>query len=86
MNPIRKASNAFVAWCADNSPSAKLERTIAQGVIGVGVAALASIGGAPDVVQYLAIPTTMAILSPIQAEIGKANGEPTESIKAEGTE
>ena len=42
-NPIRKASTAFVNWCADTSPAARLERTIAQGVIGVGASILANI-------------------------------------------
>lgn len=69
-NPIRKLTNAFVEWCADNSPAAKLERTIAQGIVGVAVGCLASISGAPYWVTMAAIPTTMAILSPIQAYIG----------------
>ena len=64
---IRRASDGFVSWCADNSAAAKLERTVAQGVIGVAVGALAGVAGAPPVVQTLIIP---AVLSPIQARIG----------------
>lgn len=73
MNIIRKATNAFVAWCADNSPAAKFERTVAQGVIGVGIACLTGLSGAPDWVQFSVVPLTMAVLAPIQAEIGKTN-------------
>lgn len=69
-NPIRKTTNAFVVWCADNSPAAKLERTVAQGVIGVGIAVLTGFAGAPEWVQLAVIPTAMAILAPIQAAIG----------------
>lgn len=69
-NLIRKTSNAFVEWCADNSPAAKLERTIAQGVIGVGVGILAGVAGAPEWVQIGVVPVVMAILAPIQATIG----------------
>ncbi len=74
---VRRASDALVAWCADNSAAAKLERTIAQGVIGVGAAALAGVAGAPPVVQTVIVPAVMAILSPIQAAIGAslASGE-----------
>lgn len=71
MNIIRKATNAFIGWCADNSPAAKFERTIAQGVVGVGVACLAGLTGLPDWAQFAAVPLVMAVLAPIQAEIGK---------------
>lgn len=70
-NPIRKATTAFVNWCADTSPAARLERTIAQGVIGVAASAVANIAGAPEWVTIGLAPTVMAILTPIQAEIGK---------------
>ena len=73
MNIIRKATNAFVSWCADPSPAARFERTVAQGVIGVGIACLTGLSGAPDWVQFSVVPLTMAVLAPIQAEIGKTN-------------
>lgn len=71
----RRASEAFVNWCADPSPAARFERTVAQGVIGVGVACLSGIAGAPEWVQFAAVPLAMAVLAPIQAEIGKGNGD-----------
>ena len=67
---IRRASDGFVSWCADNSAAAKLERTVAQGVIGVAVGALAGEAGAPPEVQTHIRPVPMALLSPIQARIG----------------
>lgn len=73
MNIIRKATNAFVSWCADNSAAAKFERTVAQGLVGVGIACLTGLTGAPDWVQFAIVPTVMAVLAPIQAEIGKTH-------------
>lgn len=73
MNIIRKATNAFVAWCADNSAAAKFERTVAQGLVGVGIACLTGLTGSPEWVQFAIVPTVMAVLAPIQAEIGKTN-------------
>ena len=69
-SPIRKATDKFIEWCADDSPAARLERTIAQGVIGVAVGVLTGVAGAPEWVSTLVIPVTMAILAPIQASIG----------------
>ena len=71
MNIIRKSTNAFVAWCADNSAAAKFERTVVQGLVGVGIACLTGLTGAPEWVQFAVVPTVMAVLAPIQAEIGK---------------
>ena len=73
MNIIRKATNAFVAWCADNSAAAKFERTVAQGLVGVGIACLTGLSGSPEWVQVAIVPTVMAVLAPIQAEIGKTH-------------
>lgn len=73
MNIIRKTTNAFVAWCADNSPAAKFERTVAQGLVAVGVACLTGLSGSPEWVQFAVVPTVMAVLAPIQAQIGASN-------------
>lgn len=69
-NPIRKATSKFIEWCADDSPAARFERTIAQGVIGIAIGALSGIAGAPEWASALVIPVTMAFLAPIQAAIG----------------
>ena len=73
MNIVRKCTNAFVAWCADNSPAAKFERTVAQGLVGVGIACLTGLTGAPDWVQFAVVPATMAVLAPIHAQIGASD-------------
>lgn len=73
MNIVRKCTNAFVAWCADNSPAAKFERTVAQGLVGVGVACLTGLTGAPEWVQFAVVPVVMAVLAPIQAQIGASD-------------
>ena len=41
MSIIDKATDGFVAWCAEDTPGARLQRTIVQGVIGVAGAAVA---------------------------------------------
>lgn len=68
----RRFSEAFVEWCADNSPAARLERTIAQGIIGIaaGIATAALTGN--GAVGTVVAPMVMAVLSPIQASIGKS--------------
>lgn len=67
----RKATEKFVNWCNDNSTAARLERTIAQGVIGVIIGGLATgeWGGA------VVVGVAMAVLSPIQAMLGKNDDE-----------
>ena len=74
-NPIRRCTEAFVAWCADPSPAARLERTVAQGVVGVAAGTLAGGAGAPAWIQLGVIPATMAVLAPLQAAIGEAGGQ-----------
>ncbi len=82
MTEKKSITQRFVDWCADPAPSARLQRTIAQGVIGVGIGCLTSISGAPEWVNMAVVPLAMAVLSPIQAEIGKGNAD----IKAGGTD
>lgn len=64
---IRRATEGFTAWCADNSPAAKLERTVAQGVLAaVAVGVTTGEWGAATAVAVI-----MAVLTPVQAMIGK---------------
>ena len=64
---MRKLTQAFVDWCDDASPAGRLEHTIAQGVIGVIVSALATGEWTGAIITGLVI----AVLSPVMAEIGK---------------
>lgn len=74
---VRKFVNAFLNWCKEDTAAARLERTIAQGVIGVLVGWItAAATNNPAMGMYVA-PLTMAILSPIQAALGtKAVSKP----------
>lgn len=72
---FRGITEAFIEWCGDNSPAAKLERTIAQGVIGVSFGMLANLVDAPEWFTYAIIPIVMAIVAPIQAVIAESNKE-----------
>lgn len=68
---MRKLTEGFVSWCADNSAAAKFERTVAQGVIGaVAVGVTTGEWGAAFATALI-----MAVLSPIQAQIGKASDD-----------
>lgn len=64
---MRKITTKLVEWSSDNSPAARLERTIAQGVIGVVIGGLTTGEWTGACIVGLA----MAILSPVQALIGK---------------
>ena len=56
-----------------NDTSARLLRTIIQGVLGVFCSYLSVLAlNAPEFVALFVIPLVMAILSPIMAEIGKS--------------
>lgn len=69
-NAVDKATNGFIEWCARDTDAARFQRTVAQGVIGVGVAVATNLGGAPEWVNLIVIPVVMAILAPVQAAIG----------------
>lgn len=64
----------FVNWCADPSATARFERTVFQGVLSVLITELPqtlSQLALPDWVSAIIVPCVMAVLSVIQAEIGK---------------
>lgn len=67
---MRKITEKFTAWCAEDTPAAKFERTVAQGLIGVACAALSAVAGAPEWVQVGVVPAAMAVLAPVQAWVG----------------
>ena len=59
-----------MAWCAENSPAARLERTVFQGVCGLLAAWLASIAGAPEWLQTVIVPGFMLLMTELQAAAG----------------
>lgn len=69
-NIIDKATDGFVTWCAKDTPGARLQRTIVQGVIGVACSAVAYYITGDGVASIVVAPAIMAILSPIQKAIG----------------
>ena len=66
-NIVRKITEDFTAWCAEDSTAARFERTLAQGVIAVVVAGLTT----GEWGAAFGVALVMAVLSPIQAEMGK---------------
>ncbi len=72
---MRKLTSRFCAWCADTSDAARLERTVAQGIIAaVSVGMTTGEWGASVVTAVI-----MAVITPIQAAIrrteNKADGD-----------
>lgn len=60
-----------------NDTSARLLRTIVQGVIGVVISYLSVLAlNAPEMVSLLIIPVVMAVLSPIMGVIGTTERTP----------
>lgn len=63
---MRKFEERFISWCAEDTAVARLERTIAQGVIAIVVAGVTT--GDWGVAALTG--AIMAVLSPIQKAIG----------------
>lgn len=68
---VRRATEGFCAWCSDASSAARLERTVVQGII----AALAVGVTTGEWGAGVATAAIMAVITPIQAAIGEANGD-----------
>lgn len=70
----------FKKWCSSNTASAKCTRTIAQGIVGAFVAyapdLIAGCTVIPMEYKPLVVACVMAILSPIQAQLGERDDAP----------
>lgn len=66
MNVIDKATNAFIDWCARDDAGARLQRTVAQGVLAAVVSGVTT----GEWGAAFAVALVMAVLSPVQAAIG----------------
>lgn len=63
----RRVTEAFVSWCAENTPAAKFERTVAQGVVAAVIAGVTT----GEWGAAFAVALIMAVLAPVQAKIGE---------------
>lgn len=68
---IRKFTNGFMAWCAENSPAAKFERAVFQSALGLLSSWLSSIAGAPEWLQVAIIPFVVSVMTLMQAAAGE---------------
>lgn len=68
---MRKFTNRFVAWCADDSAAARFERTVAQGLVGVAAGMVTYYITGEGAATVVVAPLLMAFLSPIQKAIGE---------------
>lgn len=76
---MRKYTQKFIAWCAEDTPAARFERSVVQGVIGAGVGILSGVAASNPVVGAVVAPCIMALIAPVQAWIGKAAGDEREN-------
>lgn len=64
----------FIEWCASPSATARFERTVFQAVLSVVATALPQylqLFELPEIVNLVVVPSIMAVVSIVQAEIGK---------------
>ena len=69
---VRRCTAAFAAWCAEDTPSAKFERTVAQGVVGAVAAGTAT----GEWGAAFATALVMAVIAPVQAMLGRKGDLP----------
>lgn len=67
-------TDRFIKWCARDTASARFQRSVAQGVIGVASGLLSAAATNDPVVGTIVAPLVMCVLSPVMKAIGN-NGE-----------
>lgn len=65
-NIIDKATDGFIEWCAKDTPGARFQRSVAQGVIGVVVGGLTT----GEWTGAVIVGIVMAVIAPVQKAIG----------------
>ena len=70
-NPIRSASEKFVAWCADKSDAVRVERTVAEAVVIGTMDFVATINGLPPWASALITLIGMPVATIFLSEVGK---------------
>ena len=71
----------FIHWCNADSESARFQRTIVQGIVGVVITYIPQIiaqAYLPEWVSGAIVAGIMCILAPIQAAIGKTENDLTQ--------
>ena len=63
---IDKVTDVFIEWCARDTASARFQRSIVQGIVGVAVGGLTTGEWTGAVVVGL----VMAVIAPVQKAIG----------------
>lgn len=69
-NESKTITERFVDWCARDTAAARFERSVVQGVIGVGVGIITAYATSDPIMGTFVAPTVMAVLAPIQKAIG----------------
>lgn len=65
-NIIDKATDTFISWCACDTASARFQRSVVQGILGVLVGGLTT----GEWTGAVVVGVIMAVISPIQKAIG----------------
>ena len=67
---MRRFTERFIAWCAEDSAAARFERSVAQAILGIACAGISLGAGAPEWFTVSVAPVIMAVLAPVQHAIG----------------
>lgn len=68
----------FIEWSSKDTAAARFERTVAQGVVSAVIVATPQVIGLiamPEWATALLVACLMAVLSPMQKQIGEINNE-----------
>lgn len=74
MEHKKTLTEKFIEWCNEDTPDARMQRTIAQGIVGaiiVAIPQMVELVTLPEWASGLLVACIMAILAPVQAHIGK---------------
>lgn len=63
-------TDRFIKWCSRDTASARFQRSVAQGVIGVASGLLSAAATNDPVVGTIVAPLVMCVLSPVMKAIG----------------
>lgn len=67
---MRKFTERFTEWCAEDSKAARFERSVFQAVVGLVGAGISAWANAPEWFTVGVAPVIMAVLAPTMKAVG----------------
>lgn len=68
---MRKYTEKFIAWCAEDTPAARFERSVVQAIVGIVCGIITYFAADNAIASTVVAPAVMAFLAPFMAVIGK---------------